>query len=109
MRRSTSVRRLARRELNLEEALDAVMAYWAQLNWEDEASPSRRAEVLDRQRRTYARTLADRPWEACQCRVCREGGVEALIFRSSNRNKRRGIHNLHVFHRHLRDFRADAA
>jgi hypothetical protein len=24
-----------------------------------------------------------------------------LIFRSSNRNKRRGIHNLHVFYTHL--------
>lgn len=103
------VRRLARREASLDEALDAVMAYWEQLNWDDEASPTRRAEALERQRKTYARTLADRPWETCGCRVCREGGVEALIFRSSNRNKRRGMHNLHVFHRHLCDFRAEAA
>ncbi len=103
------VRRLARGEADLDEALDAVMAYWKLLNWEDEASPSRRAEILERQRRSYARTLADRPWEACDCRVCREGGIEALIFRSSNRNKRRGMHNLHVFHRHLRDFRAEVA
>lgn len=103
------VRRLARREASLEEALDAVMAYWEQLNWDDEASPTRRADALERQRKTYARTLADRPWETCGCRVCREGGVEALIFRSSNRNKRRGMHNLHVFHRHLCDFRAEAA
>lgn len=102
------VRRLARREAGLDDALDAVMAYWAQLNWHEDASPSRRAEALGRQRRIYARTLADRPWEACDCRVCREGGVEALIFRNSNRNKRRGMHNLHVFHRHLRDFRAEA-
>ncbi|MBP2305985.1 hypothetical protein GBZ48_30170 [Azospirillum melinis] len=103
------VRRMARGAAGLDEALDAVMAYWAQLNWDEEASPARRAEVLERQRRLYARTLADRPWETCDCRVCREGGVEALIFRSSNRNKRRGMHNLHVFHRHLRDFRAEAA
>lgn len=103
------VRRLARREADLCEALDAVMAYWTQLNWDDEVSSSRRAEAAERQRRTYARTLGDRPWEFCECRVCRESGVEALIFRNSNRNKRRGMHNLHVFHKHLSAFRAGAA
>ncbi|AZO75991.1 tRNA-guanine transglycosylase DpdA [Mesorhizobium sp. M1D.F.Ca.ET.043.01.1.1] len=103
------VRKVARREVGIEEALDAVMAYWDALNWDDEVSPSRRADSLNRQRRIYARTLEDRPWEGCDCRVCREGGVEALIFRNSNRNKRRGMHNLHVFHQHLCDFRADAA
>lgn len=99
------VRGLARNETDLDEALDGVMAYWAALNWTDEISPTRRTEALARQRSAYARTLKDRPWESCSCRVCREGGVEALIFRSSNRNKRRGIHNLHVFHTHLQDHR----
>lgn len=103
------VRRLEKREADLDEALDAVMAYWEQINWDDEVSPSRHADALARQRKAYARTLADRPWESCDCRVCREGGIEALIFRTSNRNKRRGMHNLHVFHNHLRDFRAEAA
>lgn len=103
------LRRLAQREANIDETLDAVMAYWEQINWDDEASPSRHADALSRQRKAYLHTLADRPWETCDCRVCREGGVEALIFRTSNRNKRRGMHNLHVFHRHLREFRAKAA
>jgi hypothetical protein len=35
--------------------------------------------------------------------------VEAVIFRTSNRNKRRGIHNLHVFHTHLNEFRQACA
>lgn len=103
------VRSFARRDLGLEDALDAVMAYWDHLNWGQESSAARRSEALARQRGIYARTLADRPWDACECRVCREVGVEALIFRNSNRNKRRGIHNLHVFQSHVRDFRADAA
>ena len=30
-----------------------------------------------------------------------------MIFRTSNRNKRRGIHNLHVFHTHLSEFRQE--
>jgi hypothetical protein len=101
----TEVRKYARRETELDTALDAVLAYWARLNWDEESSAASRKAAVARQRAAYARTLEDRPWERCDCRVCREGGIEALIFRNSNRNKRRGIHNLHVFHRHLRDFR----
>jgi len=105
----TTVRAYAAGHASLDEGLDAVMDYWAALNWDEEPSPSRRADAADRQRKVYAHTLGDRPWERCDCRVCRESGVEALIFRTSNRNKRRGIHNLHVFHTHLSDFRQDHA
>ena len=93
----------------LDQGLDAVMDYWAALNWDEQASASRRADAALRQRRVYAETLRDRPWERCNCRVCRESGVEAVIFRTSNRNKRRGIHNLHVFHTHLSEFRQESA
>ena len=48
------------------------------------------------------RTLEDKPWKHCDCEVCRSIGVDVIIFRSSNRNKRRGFHNLGVYHRHLR-------
>lgn len=101
------LRAYSAREISLEESLDAVMEYWSALNWDEETSPTRRAEAAARQRKVYATTLADRPWEDCGCRVCRESGVEALIFRTSNRNKRRGIHNLHVFHTHLNEFRQE--
>jgi hypothetical protein len=100
-----SVRGFSKRASPLEAALDAVMAYWAELNWTAEASPAKHSQAIERQRRVYERTLEDRPWETCACRACREGGVEALIFRSSNRNKRRGFHNLKVFHDHLREHR----
>ena len=105
----SGVRRFAVGAIGVEEALDGIMAYWDELNWNEEVSPARQAEALRRQRRIYAQTLGDRPWENCGCRVCREGGVETLIFRSSNRNKRRGMHNLQVFHRHLQAFRAEVA
>lgn len=101
------VRAYAVREASLEQTLDAVIDYWTALNWDEEASPSRRVDAATRQRKAYARTLSDRPWESCSCRVCRESGVEAVIFRTSNRNKRRGIHNLHVFHTHLSAFRQE--
>lgn len=99
------LRKYARRETDLNSTLEAILAYWARLNWDEESSAATQKAAVARQRAAYARTLEDRPWERCECRVCREGGIEALIFRNSNRNKRRGIHNLHVFHRHLRDFR----
>jgi len=34
--------------------------------------------------------------------ICADVAVEVIIFRSSNRNKRRGIHNLQIFGRHVR-------
>ena len=101
------VRAYAAGSATLDEGLDAVMDYWTILNWDEEVSPSRRAASAARQRKLYANTLGDRPWERCGCRVCRESGVEAVIFRTSNRNKRRGIHNLHVFHTHLSEFRQE--
>jgi hypothetical protein len=52
------------------------------------------------------KTLEDRPWERCQCSVCREIGVDVIIFRSSNRNKRRGFHNLGVYHNHVKNILA---
>jgi hypothetical protein len=104
-----AVRGLAGGFTELDEALDAVMAYWGQLNWADEVCDKKREIELARQRRIYHRSLGDRPWESCGCRVCRESGVEALIFRNSNRNKRRGMHNLHVFHTHLQHFREQLA
>jgi hypothetical protein len=49
-----------------------------------------------------ARLLEVRPWKSCSCEVCRSIGVEVVIFRGSERNKRRGFHNLHVFRERLR-------
>jgi hypothetical protein len=48
-------------------------------------------------REEYRRLLNDRPWEDCRCRACRELGIQIVIFRGRERNKRRGYHNLHVF------------
>jgi hypothetical protein len=50
----------------------------------------------------YRDTLGDRPWEACDCTICRALGVEVVVFRGTERNKRRGFHNLHVLNRKVR-------
>jgi hypothetical protein len=44
----------------------------------------------------YRRVLTDAPWRTCTCRLCRRHGVEMIIFRGTERNKRRGFHNLSV-------------
>ena len=49
----------------------------------------------------YETTLNDAPWEQCDCPVCRALGIEVIIFRGFNRNKRRGFHNTRVFYKQL--------
>ena len=50
----------------------------------------------------YQRTLEAQPWRQCSCTVCRKIGVEVIIFRGADRNRRRGFHNLAVFSERLR-------
>jgi hypothetical protein len=44
-------------------------------------------------------TLEGRPWRACPCDICRRDGIQVVIFRGNNRNRRRGFHNTYVFYR----------
>ncbi|MCW0190514.1 MAG: tRNA-guanine transglycosylase DpdA [Rhodococcus sp.] len=44
----------------------------------------------------YKRTLRDAPWKDCICGLCSIHGIEIAIFRGTERNKRRGFHNLAV-------------
>jgi len=42
---------------------------------------------------SYHQTLMAKPWRKCPCNVCRSIGIDVIIFRGYNRNKRRGAHN----------------
>jgi len=96
-----SVRSFSTGKMPIEPALDHILAYWKALNWREDHDDASQMRSLVKQRAIYHRTLTEQPWTRCSCRVCSEGGVETLLFRSSNRNKRRGFHNLHVFYEHL--------
>jgi len=85
----------------LEPTLDSIFEYAQLVLTDDRKTEDQNRERFASLRRSYARTLDARPWDTCGCRVCREIGVEALVFRSSNHNKRRGFHNLAAFHEHL--------
>lgn len=51
--------------------------------------------------RDYHRTLTEQPWKRCECVICQEIGVEVIIFRGNNRNRRRGFHNIWQLYRQL--------
>ena len=51
----------------------------------------------------YRTTLTDRPWEDCDCDVCRALGYHVILFRGAERNRRRGFHNLWVFYRRVHE------
>jgi hypothetical protein len=89
--------------------LDAVMDYHQFLVRGDGNGAVHQDKGLDKTAALIQRTLEHRPWKECGCEVCRSIGVDVIIFRSSNRNKRRGFHNLGVYHRHLRKTLGEAA
>ena len=82
-------------------ALNAVMDYHQFLVRGDGTDTASQEKELKKTENLIAKTIRDMPWKACDCDVCRKVGVEVIIFRSSNRNKRRGFHNLHVYHKHV--------
>ena len=78
------LRAFDRSECTLEEALDTVLSYEAIVG------------VKQSYAEQYRRTLEAAPWRSCQCGLCDKHGVEIAIFRGTERNKRRGFHNLSV-------------
>jgi hypothetical protein len=56
-------------------------------------------ELFDQRDRVgvYRRTLEDQPWKRCSCGICAKAGIEVAIFRGTERNKRRGFHNIAIF------------
>ena len=77
-------------EAALDQALDAVLTY-------------DRLHGIERDYESaYRRTLQDKPWKDCNCPICERIGIEVIIFRGNNRNRRRGFHNVKVFYEQFR-------
>jgi len=55
----------------------------------------------------YKKVLEDMPWKKCGCEICRNVGIDVVIFRGNNRNRRRGFHNTYVFYRQLKGLYPD--
>ena len=75
--------------LSVEDTLDCLLEY-EQVHRPGESKAS-----------IYRETLAERPWAKCQCQICRAIGIQVIVFRGTERNKRRGFHNLTIFFENL--------
>lgn len=83
--------------LPVDEVLEPVLKYNAVLATGRPYDEVREQPTMQKLAVRYRETLTDRPWTKCPCPICAQSGVEVAIFRASNRNKRRGIHNLGIF------------
>lgn len=101
-----SLRQYNKRQITLDDALDKILDYSKTFLIAKKTKPERLQIALDKLEEEYRRTLTARPWDICKCPICKSCSVEVIIFRASNRNKRRGIHNLKQFHDHLKEKRS---
>jgi hypothetical protein len=99
----TALRDYSEGRTDLDSALDAIIDYSRPLHWSRHLDVQTLDRRMDTLRKQYQHTLEARPWERCRCSVCAKSGVEVIVFRGSNRNKRRGIHNVGVFREHLQE------
>lgn len=97
----TAIRAFGRGETDVDSTLDALLAYARPFQATIKGSEETVEKRLVTLRNHYARTLDARPWRHCNCAVCQQAAIEVIVFRGSNRNKRRGIHNLAVFDEHI--------
>ncbi|MGV9795281.1 tRNA-guanine transglycosylase DpdA [Gordonia sp. NPDC003422] len=72
-------------------ALDSVLAY------ERLVIGPKKKSYADQ----YRRTLEAAPWRTCRCGLCADYGIEIAVFRGTERNKRRGFHNLATLRRKI--------
>lgn len=84
------LRQYDRSEVDLEHTLHAILIY-------DKMHGDQRNHE-----EAYRRVLEDKPWQACNCSICQQCGVEVILFRGNNRNRRRGFHNVRVFYERFR-------
>jgi hypothetical protein len=89
-----ALHRYAERRQSLDTTLSAIEQYDSILNRSDKHD-NHDDDLIG----AYRKTLADRPWEKCSCPICSSLGIDVLIFRGYNRNKRRGAHNTLMLYR----------
>jgi hypothetical protein len=91
--------------LTVEETLSVLLAYdkFLELPVDGKVKPEAQARRLRQHAQMYRKLLEDKPWESCGCPICQKIGVEVVIFRGNDRNRRRGFHNTYIFYKRFKD------
>lgn len=90
-------------QVALDDAVEQIVDYQRCLVVASLEDRSKHEKEIEKNRRVVLETLRASPWKRCSCSICRDIGVEVIIFRSANRNRRRGFHNLGVYHSHVQN------
>jgi hypothetical protein len=93
-----ALRRYDRRAISISDCLKSLRDYDSLL-----ARAETELKDLDE---AYRRTLEGRPWRNCSCAMCKAIGIDVLIFRGLNRNKRRGAHNTLQLYRKVSEWQS---
>jgi hypothetical protein len=95
----------ARKEVSMEYTLKKLLDYEREILGVDGVKSNQIDKILKVLEKRYIRTLKDRPWEKCSCPVCKEVGVDVIIFREGWRNGSRAHHNVRQFYLELNRIR----
>ena len=91
----TNIREFEKHDISLDEVLTTLKEYTSLF------TPQKQTEQILKE---YQRTLKTKPWELCDCKICREIGIDVIIFRMHERNMRRGFHNVNDFYKHFKNW-----
>lgn len=95
----------AKGKVSMEFTLKKLLEYERKILEVDGLEEVKIKKVLRLLKERYTRTLKDRPWESCSCPVCKEMGVDVIIFREGWRNGSRAYHNVRQFYLELENIR----
>ena len=92
----------------LQNTMDAVRSYWSLIKSEEaRINPTKANKEMSTLTSRIIPTLEKMPWKKCTCKICQAIGVEVVIFRGNNRNRRRGMHNLSVYAEKIQTLRSE--
>ena len=100
-----TLRAFDRGTASIDETLDAVISYNIFLESSLDDNTEIRNKLAKKLEPLYRNTLQAKQWKDCECPICKQIGIEVVIFRGSNRNRRRGMHNLFVYHNRIKQLR----
>ena len=95
-----TLKRFEQGEGSVEDCLMAAKEYGDVV----ESARARAGQLAKEQARMegYEEVLREHPWKSCGCPICGDLGIEVVVFRGNERNRRRGFHNTYVFYRKFR-------